>query len=201
MSETHGTPDLSPAADQLKAIAAGVGDDHLALLTPCAPWTVGDLLDHVMGLALAFRLAAEKSFGPGGSRAPADPSRANLDPDWRRELPARVDAMAAAWRDPAAWDGMTEVGGVRLPAEAIGAFGLDELVMHGWDLARATGQSFAADPGNTAVVTGLLSQLGPEVRAGGGFGQVVPVDADVAPLDRALALAGRDPRWSADGHR
>jgi uncharacterized protein (TIGR03086 family) len=155
-----------------------------------------------MGLTVAFRVAAEKTTSPnGGSGGPGQASRANLDPDWRRQLPARLDALAAAWREPAAWAGMAEAGGVTLPAEAIGAFGLNELIMHGWDLARATGQPFTADPANTAVVTGLLSQVGPEVRAGGGFGPALEVDASAAGLDRALALAGRDPQWTSDGHR
>jgi uncharacterized protein (TIGR03086 family) len=198
MSESEGRPDLSPAADQLKAVAAGIGDDQFDLLTPCAPWTVADLLDHVMGLTDAFRASAEKSAPLAGA---PHASGAALDPDWRRVLPIRLDAMAAAWRDPAAWTGMTEVGGVTLPAEAIGAFGLNELIVHGWDLARATGQPFTADPASTAVVTGLLSAMGPENRGAGGFALALAVDADAAPLDRAVALAGRNPQWTPDGQR
>lgn len=44
--------------------------------------------------------------------------------------------MAGAWKDPAAWTGMTRAGGVDLPGEIAAAVAADELVLHGWDLAR-----------------------------------------------------------------
>lgn len=47
---------------------------------------------------------------------------------------------------------MTEAGGVTMPAEQMGVVALDELVLHGWDLARATGQSSSCDSASTAAV-------------------------------------------------
>ena len=52
--------DLRPAADRLAAIVRGVRDDQLDAPTPCPEYTVGDLLDHIGGLAKAFTWAATK---------------------------------------------------------------------------------------------------------------------------------------------
>ena len=57
--------------------------------------------------------------------------------------------LRPAWRVPAAWEGMTQAGGATLPAPIAGQVALNELVVHGWDLARATGQSF--DPAESVV--------------------------------------------------
>ena len=94
---------------------------------------------------------------------------------------------------------MTEAGGVRMPAEQMGAVALDELVLHGWDLARATGQQFTCDPANTAAVLAFTSASAhPEQAAGreGLFAPVVDVPADAPSFDRALGFAGRDPAWT-----
>src|SRR3954468_2831018 len=130
-------PDLRPAADRMIRIVGAIPDDALGAPTPCADYTVGDLLDHVAGLATAFRHAAEKD--PLDAAAAGDAQ--NLAADWRTRIPADVDALARAWEKADAWDGMTRVGGVDLPGEVCGVVGLDELVLHGWDLARATGQA------------------------------------------------------------
>src|SRR5262249_17737316 len=106
--------------------------------------------------------------------------------------------LVDAWRDPAAWEGMSEAAGLPMPAEAVGLIVLDELVLHGWDLARATGQPFQCDPASTAAVLEFtrISAL-PEQAAGRGglFGPVVAVPEDAPAFDRALGLAGRDPAW------
>ena len=71
--------------------------------------------------------------GPGGGSG--DASR--LVDDWRSRIPRDLAALAAAWRDPEAWTGMTRAGGIDLPGEIAGVVALDELVVHGWDVARA----------------------------------------------------------------
>jgi uncharacterized protein (TIGR03086 family) len=190
-------PDLAAAAAQVEALIDGVRDGHLEARTPCEDYTVGDILDHMMGLTLAFRVAAEKADGPITDSAPA-PDAADLDPQWRSELPKRLDALVAAWRDPAAWQGETKAGGVTLPAEVMGLVAMDELVIHGWDLARATGQPYALDPATADAVLVFLEQ-GAEDTGGQGtpgmFGPVVQVPPTAPALDRAVGLAGRDPAW------
>jgi uncharacterized protein (TIGR03086 family) len=70
-------------------------------------------------------------------------------------------------------------------------------VLHGWDLARATGQDFRCAPADAEAVLGFASQAaddpaGPARQ--GLFGPVV-VPADASTFDRALAMAGREPSW------
>ena len=195
--------DLEPAADEVIRLLGGVRDDHLDRPTPCAQTSVAALLDHLMGLSLAFTWAARKTppvqdrgTVPGPGRATAE----HLDPDWRAVLPVRLRELAAAWREQAAWTGLTEAGGIRMPAEQLGVVALDELVLHGWDLARASDQRFGCDPASTGAVLAFTTAAAlPEnaPRREGLFGPVVPVPDDAPGLDRALGLAGRDPAWSA----
>ena len=94
---------------------------------------------------------------------------------------------------------MAAAGGVSMPAEQMGVVALDELVLHGWDLARATGQQFTCDPASTAVVLAFTSASAQPEQAAfreGLFGPVVDVPADAPSFDRALGFAGRDPGWT-----
>jgi uncharacterized protein (TIGR03086 family) len=126
------------------------------------------------------------------------PPYPNLPALWRSEIPARLDELAAAWREPAAWDGMTQAGGATLPAPIAGRVALNELVVHGWDLARATSQPF--DPAESAVRGSfeLLAASTDPAQREPIFGPVVPVPEDAPLLDRAIGLSGRDPAWSPD---
>jgi uncharacterized protein (TIGR03086 family) len=184
--------DLAPAADQLRRLAAGVTSGDMAGPTPCADWTVRQLVTHILELAVAFRAAADK--------APLDPHEATADIDddgaWRDELDARLDRLVSAWQRPEAWTGMAEAGGVTMPAELTGMVAVDELVLHGWDLARATGQPFTCDDASlTAVQTFTGMMTSPEQRAGL-FGPPVDVPSDASDLDRTVAQSGRDPSWT-----
>jgi uncharacterized protein (TIGR03086 family) len=194
--------DLEPAAREVIGLLDGVADHQLTDRTPCADTSVAALLDHLMGLSLAFTWAARKTTAaedPGGAAAPGRATAEQLDPAWRTELPRRLEELVAAWRDPAAWEGMTEAGGVTMTAEETGAVAVDELVLHGWDLARATGQPFHCDPASTEVVLAFTTEAArPEHAASrqGLFGPVVDVPEEAPAFDRALGLAGRDPAWA-----
>jgi uncharacterized protein (TIGR03086 family) len=189
--------DLGPAARRLAALVGSVPDDALDHPTPCPKYSVGDLVDHIGGLAMGFAAAARKERSDATSQAPSgDASR--LEPEWREAIPRRLDALAAAWRQPDAWTGMTRVGGVDLPGEVAAVVALDELVIHGWDLARATGQPYECDRPSLEAVHGFVQQFaapGMEAQRGGLFGPVVAVADDAPLLDRVLGLAGRDPHW------
>jgi uncharacterized protein (TIGR03086 family) len=118
-----------------------------------------------------------------------------LDAGRREAIPRRLDA---AWRDPEAWTGMTRVGGVELPGEAAAVVALDELVIHGWDVARATGQGYECDDASLEAVHGFVQQFAaPEMAAqrAGLFGPVVETGHDARLLDRVIGRAGRDPHW------
>lgn len=192
--------DLAPAADEVVRLLDGVHDEDLAGPTPSEDCSLATLLDHLMALSLAFTWGATKQGVPqNADESPPGRARAeHLHPEWRSLLPQRLRGLAEAWADPAAWEGMTTVGGATMPAAAMGVVALDELVMHGWDLARATDQPFRCDPESARIVLDFTTRLAtPEQEAirAGIFGPIVDVPADAPDLDRALGLGGRDPAW------
>jgi uncharacterized protein (TIGR03086 family) len=189
--------DLRPATDLVIGLLPNVADDDLVRPTPCEKMDVATMLDHLVGLATAFRDAALKDIPPGGSQPP-NASGDRLIANWREVLPERLDEFAVAWSKPEAWEGMTEAGSVTAPAEIMGAVALDEVVMHGWDLARATGQSFAPDEQTAEAVFAFTTEsVKPEMaeQRANIFGPIVPVSEDAPIFDRALGLAGRSPDW------
>lgn len=85
-----------------------------------------------------------------------------------------------------------------MPAEIAALVAADELLIHGWDLARATGQPHAGGPAVTEAVYAFLRQAAEEPDRGGGlFGPPAPVPSGAPPLHRAVGLSGRDPGWTA----
>jgi uncharacterized protein (TIGR03086 family) len=185
-------PDLEPAARRLAALLPGVPDSALGAPTPCADNTVATLLDHIVGLAEGLAASARKE--------PTDAPQASaehLDVEWRTILPPRLDALVAAWREPDAGEGKTTAGGLELPAAEVALVTLDELVIHAWDLARATGQPYEPDPADVAAIMPFLEAFGSEQGVPGLFGPAVPVPDDAPLFDRALGLSGRDPAWRA----
>jgi uncharacterized protein (TIGR03086 family) len=192
------TVDMGPATRRMADLIEQVPDDLLGGSTPCPAYTLGDLLDHVSGFARAFTLAARKATPPGSTeRASGDASR--LGDGWRSRLSRELDSLAEAWRDPSAWTGATRAGGVDLPGEIAGLVALDEVVVHGWDVARASGQTYSCDTDLLEVVHGFVAsfaQPGQEAARDGIFGPAIPVPGDAPLLDRVIGLTGRDPAWS-----
>lgn len=100
-TQTNSTPllDLEPAARQIAGMLDTIDDTRLTAPTPCPDVTVGAMLAHVGGLAVAFRDAARKKLGPATGTAPSVESGV-LEDGWRGTLPAALDEMVAAWRSP-----------------------------------------------------------------------------------------------------
>ncbi|MCP3819223.1 TIGR03086 family metal-binding protein [Streptomyces sp. A3M-1-3] len=187
--------DLAPATRQVAQLLDSLGADQLANPTPCPDYTVRDLLAHFVGLTAAFRDAATKELGPTTNTDPSA-SRPVLGDDWRTVLPRQLEELAAAWRALEAWQGMTQAGGVTLPAEVAGQVALNELVIHGWDLARATGQPYTQDRASLDASYAVLAPAADDPDSRGTlFGPVVEVPQDAPLLDRVIALSGRHPDW------
>lgn len=192
------TVDLGPAARRLGELVARAGDDELGMPTPCPAYTLGDLIEHVGGLALAFTAAANKDSGSRYVNQTPSGDASRLGEDWRQRIPRDLASLADAWREPGAWTGMTRIAGMDAPAEMVGLTAADELVVHGWDVARATGQPYNCEPELLAAAQSFLAQFAsPDAPAGPDvpFGPSRQVPADAPPLDRVVALAGRDPGW------
>jgi len=186
-------PDLGPATSALAALVTGVRDDQMTAPTPCTEYAVGDLVDHIGGLTLAFTGAARKEQVPGSEQGgTGDASR--LEPGWRDRIANDLAALAEAWRAEEAHHGMTQAGPVELPGEVAALVTLNEVVVHGWDLAVATGQPYRPDPALVAACAAFVD--GFEVGGDGPFGPPLPPPADATPMERLAAGTGRDPRWS-----
>ncbi|MEY9850066.1 uncharacterized protein (TIGR03086 family) [Streptacidiphilus sp. BW17] len=199
--DAGGPVDYRPATALVAEVVRGVHDEQLDTATPCAGITVGALLDHIDLLCVAFAAAGRKETLPDGGR-PREPDASRLGADWRDRLPDRLETLAEAWRSADAWEGMTRVGGLDLPGQIAGATGLDEVLVHGWDLAVATGQAFPTDDAQAAAAVSIAAAWAQDVVAQnpdgtpGLFGPPVAVPDDAPPLDRLLGLTGRDPDWA-----
>ncbi len=192
--------DLGPATKEVARIVGTIGEDRLKDPTPCEKYSIGDLLNHVDELTVAFTEAAQKSYDPAQQSAPRPGDVARLADGWRERIPARLAALAAAWREPGAWTGMTRAGGVDMPGEVGGQVAMNEVVTHGWDLARAADQDYRVDEASVAGATAfvaLFSGPGSEEQRGDAFGPVVQVADDASALDRLIGMNGRDPEWNS----
>jgi uncharacterized protein (TIGR03086 family) len=199
MAEPDNAVDLGPAARRLADLVANVKDDALDRPTPCPAYSLGDLIEHVGGLALAFTAAGRKERNAYNEmNASGDASR--LGPDWREGIPRDLATLVQTWAEPEAWTGMTRIAGDDSPAGVVGLVLADELAVHGWDVARASGQAYACEPDILEAALKFLQMFaspdapaGPEVAFG-----PARILLDEAPLlDRVVGMAGRDPGWSA----
>src|SRR6478735_6589625 len=169
------TIDFGPATRTLAGLVGEVRDDQLDNPTPCPKWSTADLLRHIGGLTLEFPAAAQKV---------PTPARAGdgLTDDWRQRI---QEAHA---------------GPVTLPGRETARVALNEVTVHGWDLARATGQDYPADPGAVAECSGFVAEFdAPANDDGGLFGPPVTTPADAAAIDRLVGMVGRDPGWTSAG--
>src|SRR5438128_2218928 len=141
-------PDLGPAAQRMAGLIKNLDPASLDSPTPCPDYTLGDLVDHVRIFTENFTQIAQKTPREG---QPPLGSAANLPADWQTRLPRDLAELADAWRDPEAWTGIAKFGGIESPSEVAGTVALEELVVHGWDIAQASGQPFDADRASLEV--------------------------------------------------
>jgi uncharacterized protein (TIGR03086 family) len=185
--------DLEPATRRMAGLLASVSDRQLDLPTPCPATSVGDLVDHVGTLTTGFTAVARKETSGGGGPPPA-PTAANLDEGWRERIARDLETLAQAWRDGSAWEGMTAAAGVDLPGAVAGLVALDELIVHGWDIAVSLGRPYEPSPAEIEAAASFVESFDAP-RDGNLFGPVVRVPDDASPFERLLGLTGRDPGW------
>jgi uncharacterized protein (TIGR03086 family) len=183
---------LARALDQTGAVIARVRPDQAALPTPCRSWDVRALVGHVVDETRQFaRVTA------GGTRQPSAPYP--LGDDWAGDYDAAAAELLAAWRQPGALDRKHALPFGEIPAEWALDQHLTELVIHAWDIAKATGQPTDLDPelGRRALAWGL-DNLKPEYRgdeaSGSHIGPERTLPEDAPLYDRLAAFGGRDPR-------
>ena len=134
------TLEFGPATQPSPRLVAGVRDDQLgdptpARRTPWATWSTTSAASPSRSPRPPARSGSTRRRRPSADASLPRAGLARPDRRPRQEL-------AEAWRDPSAYDGMTQAGPVDLPGEVAALVALDEVVVHGWDLARATGQPY-----------------------------------------------------------
>lgn len=162
--------------------------------TPCTEWDVRTLLNH---LVLWTSYSAERrAHGESVSEELMTKDFA-AEPDFAAAYRSQLDRALAAWADPAAWRRDLNVMGTATPAADVAALLLAEMVLHGWDLAVATGQPYAVDDKTAAAALAAVEANAELFRQYKGFADPVPVPDGAPVLHRVLALSGRDPGWTA----
>jgi uncharacterized protein (TIGR03086 family) len=176
----------------VEPLVAAVASDQWGAPTPCADWDVRALVTHLVGGNRLFAAAL------GG--APLEQARQALAGDPLGADPAAAYAdsaaeVAAAFRAHGTSDRPVTIPFGTVPATVALHLRIAEALVHGWDLARATGRtvSFPDDvlEQEIAFSREFLPRVPPDRQP---FGQSRPVTDDAPPLDRLVALLGRDPR-------
>lgn len=185
---------LQPVLDDLAGVVAAVRDEQLAGPTPCSDYDVRQLRDHVLGWLGIFAAG----FADPQGQAPAastDGYAASDDP--AAEVRTAAQTLLAAVRGGAAQRPLA-LGGSAMPGEMALGMILWEYQVHGWDLARATGQQWSppveATERSLAFAPGMLTE--DYQGEGKTFGPRVDVPADAPAIDRLAGLSGRDPEWT-----
>lgn len=181
------------AVAQTETVVAAVTPDQFALPTPCTEYDVRALLAHITG-----GLTRTALVGEGDPGALVRPPAAYGPPDdgWPGAYRAAAARAIAAWADDAKLDALFEVPWGKLPGRFVIAGYIQEVLTHGWDLARATGQPAEGDPELALfALAGAKRILPPDIRGDEGvpFGPVVDAPAGAGPYTQLAAWLGRQP--------
>ncbi|MET8083829.1 TIGR03086 family metal-binding protein [Micromonospora sp. NPDC005237] len=184
---------LAAAAPRTVDVVRGIADDQLDLPTPCRDYVVRDLLNHLFEVVVNFQELAEKRPVEWAEKPD------HLDDGWRDRFAVETDRLIAAWSDPSTLEGVSP--GMGLPQTVVGGMALLDLIVHGWDLAVATGQPYQPAPEAVTELHALVEQLGPTARKMGVFADPTPTPPTSTPavttpdLDHLLTQTGRTPTW------
>lgn len=183
------------AAQALDTQAVNVEAEQLALPTPCADWSVAELLAHHQGQNHGFALAVEHGDAPPEvfDPQPWDPAR------WQTAS-THLQVAFAGVQDPEASVVLRVDGADRpIPAQVILTMHLIDTVVHHWDLAAALGIDFSPAEGAVEATWEMLSGIPdgpPRGQPGAPFGPLINAQG-TSRWHQALAFSGRDPSWPA----
>jgi len=184
-------------ADAFEQKVAAVTADQWSNPSPCDDWEARGVVQHVVDMHGAML----RSLGRGLSQGPSvrdDPLGAFRS--------ARADIEQVLDDPELMATGCVTPNGPMTVGQHIDEVASADMVPHGWDLARATGQEAAMDPAEVERMAAEIAALAPELlgkyRTPGAYGPGIVVYGpevavpDDAPLhDRVLGLIGRDPYW------
>jgi uncharacterized protein (TIGR03086 family) len=174
----------------LDAVVRQVTDDDLERPTPCAGWTVADLLAHEVGQHLGFAAAVRDGDAPESAYAPV-PFTAET---WRGSVEALLSTFAAA--DPDVPVIEREITAAPLPLRVLVDAQLLDLLAHTWDLAQGLGHD-VTPPGHLAADFLRMALAIPDRAYGEGHAFSERLTPEGSDWEQGLRLLGRDPRWSS----
>ena len=199
--ETANGPALmAAAAAEAARVVAGAAKDGakdaaktatLDQTTPCTDWDLRTLLNHMI-LWTSYS-AERRAYGESVAEELMSKDF-TAEPGYAQAYQAQLAKAVHAWSKPEAWAGDRNVMGSATPAADIAAMLIAEMVLHGWDIAKATGQDYHCDDAVARNVLKTVEAQGELFRQYQGFAAIVPVPDDATAFDRALALSGRDPQ-------
>lgn len=177
-----GPEHVAAAAEITGKVIDAITAEEWGLATPCGDWTVRDLVEHVVAGNDLFTAALDERAAPAPERSP------DLASDYRRSVRGLLDAFG----QPGALERVVTVPFGTVPGVVALHLRTTELLVHGWDLARATGQAvpFPDDlaEAELAFTRPALADIPPERRP---FGPPEPVADDAAAIERLVACLGR----------
>ena len=185
--------EMTAAADAASGVVEGVRPGQFGDPTPDTEWDVRTLLNHI--IVWTSHSLERRAHGESVAQELMEKDFA-AEPGFAAAYRAQLDRALAAWSEPAVWDRELNVMGSATPASDVAALIVAEMVLHGWDLAAATGQRYAVDDAAAAAALTAVEANADLFRQYKGFAEPVTVPAGAPVLDRALALSGRDPDWT-----
>ncbi|MER7669297.1 TIGR03086 family metal-binding protein [Kitasatospora sp. NPDC096128] len=186
-------PFLARAAAAAAEVAAGVPAEVPSdAPTPCGEFDTRALINHwVLYTSHGLEHRARRLDLP----AELVERDFTADADWRAAYAAQLERAVAAWGEPAAWEGDVDLGGSPFPAVGIARMLILELLLHGWDVARAVGGSIEVDEELALLAGEIVAENAELFRQYGGFAEPVALPEDASAWEHALAASGRDPHW------
>ncbi|MGH9274944.1 MAG: TIGR03086 family metal-binding protein [Acidimicrobiales bacterium] len=179
----NGVEQLDEVMPLLEKLVAGISPDQLDSPTPCAKFTVTGVLEHMIGGVV--------HFAPTFRGAPAGTGvdfHGSLQERWGS---AMVELLAAM-HSPGAEDRIIAAPFGEVPADTFFRYTVFDGLLHGWDLASSTGQSYEPRDELVAEVDVFIRQLlAPEMRDGDTFAAETEAPPDASLLERLVAFSGR----------
>jgi len=184
--------EMAAAAAEAARVVNGVPEGTLNAPTPCGDWDLRTLLNHTI---LWTSYSAERRAHGESVAEDLMNKDFTADPGFREDYARQISKAVQAWSDPQTWAGTLNVMGDATPAADVGAMLLMEMALHGWDVARATGQEFSADAKTANALEDIVQAQAELFRKYQGFADAVEPTPDATAFERALTLSGRDPNW------
>jgi uncharacterized protein (TIGR03086 family) len=176
------------ALDSARRSVAGVQLSQWADMSECEGWTVRELVNHIVsGNHWAAELAAGKTIEEVGTRLDGDV----LGGDPLAAYDESATIAEAAFRAPGAMDAPCAVSYGPVPGSVYCGHRFLDVLIHGWDVARSTGQDTALDPELVDACWVVVEPQRDMLAGSGMFGSEVTAAAGADPQTRLLAALGR----------